>query len=73
MDPWWNPVAEDQASDRAYRTGQTRPVTIDCLVTKGTNEERIVELHHHKRDLAELLELLPRPIGRAGSEPILQS
>ena len=42
-------------------------------VTKGTNEERIVELHHHKRDLAELLELLPRPMGRAGSEPILQS
>ena len=48
MDPWWNPAAEDQASDRAHRIGQTRPVTIYRLVAKGTIEERIVALHHHK-------------------------
>ena len=55
MDPWWNPAVEDQASDRAHRIGQTRPVTIYRLVTKGTIEEQIVDLHHRKRDLAERL------------------
>ena len=55
MDPWWNPAAEDQASDRAHRIGQIRPVTIYRLVAKGTIEEQIVALHHHKRDLAERL------------------
>jgi SNF2 family DNA or RNA helicase len=55
MDPWWNPAVEDQASDRAHRIGQQRPVTIYRLVTKGTIEEKIVELHHHKRDLADSL------------------
>ena len=79
MDPWWNPAVEDQASDRAHRIGQTRPVTIYRLVTEGTIEEQIVDLHHHKRDLAdqllegtdaagrlnadELLELLRQPLG----------
>ena len=63
MDPWWNPAAEDQASDRAHRIGQTRPVTIYRLVAKGTIEERIVELHRHKRDLAErLLEGADAPV-----------
>ena len=57
MDPWWNPAVEDQASDRAHRIGQTRPVTIYRLVTSGTIEEKIIELHKHKRGLAkELLE-----------------
>ena len=55
MDPWWNPAVEDQASDRAHRIGQTRPVTIYRLVTKGTIEEQIVDLHEHKRDLADQL------------------
>ncbi|MGB6045777.1 MAG: DEAD/DEAH box helicase, partial [Pirellulales bacterium] len=55
MDPWWNPAVEDQASDRAHRIGQQRPVTIYRLVTKGTIEEKIVELHHRKRDLAQQL------------------
>ncbi|MEC4853466.1 MAG: DEAD/DEAH box helicase, partial [Jaaginema sp. PMC 1079.18] len=54
-DPWWNPAVEDQASDRAHRLGQKRPVTIYRLVTKGTIEEKIVQLHHHKRDLADSL------------------
>ncbi len=57
MDPWWNPAVEDQASDRAHRIGQTRPVTIYRLVAAGTIEEKIIELHKHKRGLAkELLE-----------------
>lgn len=52
MDPWWNPAIEDQASDRAHRLGQTRPVTIYRLVCKNTIEEKIVKLHQEKRDLA---------------------
>jgi len=55
MDPWWNPAVEDQASDRAHRIGQTRPVTIYRLVTQNTIEEKIVQLHHQKRDLADSL------------------
>lgn len=55
MDPWWNPAVEDQASDRAHRIGQQRPVTIYRLVAKNTIEEKIVDLHHHKRDLADSL------------------
>ncbi len=52
MDPWWNPAIEDQASDRAHRIGQTRPVTIYRLVCKNSIEEKIVQLHQEKRDLA---------------------
>jgi SNF2 family DNA or RNA helicase len=55
MDPWWNPAVEDQASDRAHRMGQTRPVTVYRLVAKDTIEDKIVALHHHKRDLANSL------------------
>ncbi|MDR1612612.1 MAG: DEAD/DEAH box helicase, partial [Planctomycetota bacterium] len=53
MDPWWNPAAEDQASDRAHRIGQLRPVTVYRLVAADTIEERIVDLHRRKRQLAE--------------------
>jgi superfamily II DNA or RNA helicase len=55
MDPWWNPAVEDQASDRAHRMGQQRPVTIYRLVARNTIEEGIVDLHKHKRDLADSL------------------
>lgn len=55
LDPWWNPAVEDQASDRAHRIGQTRPVTIYRLVMKDTIEEQIVDLHAAKRDLADSL------------------
>ena len=55
LDPWWNPAVEDQASDRAHRIGQTRPVTIYRLVMKNTIEEKIVDLHASKRDLADNL------------------
>ena len=55
MDPWWNPAVEDQASDRAHRIGQQRPVTVYRLVTRGTIEEKIISLHRKKRDLADSL------------------
>ncbi len=55
MDPWWNPAVEDQASDRAHRIGQQRPVTIYRLVASNTIEEKIVKLHSKKRDLADNL------------------
>jgi len=53
VDPWWNPAAEDQAMGRAHRMGQQRPVTVYRLVTAGSVEERIIELHRDKRGLAE--------------------
>jgi superfamily II DNA or RNA helicase len=53
VDPWWNPAVEDQATARAHRMGQTRPVTVYRMVTRGTIEERILELHEKKRHLAE--------------------
>ena len=55
LDPWWNPAVEDQASDRAYRMGQQRPVTIYRLVAAHTIEERILALHAAKRELADAL------------------
>lgn len=55
MDPWWNPAVEEQASDRAHRMGQTRPVTIYRLIAKHTIEDKIVALHQHKRELANSL------------------
>ncbi|TWU06149.1 DEAD/DEAH box helicase [Stieleria varia] len=55
LDPWWNPAVEDQASDRAHRIGQQRPVTIYRMILAGTIEEKILNLHATKRDLAESL------------------
>ncbi len=52
-DRWWNPAVEDQATDRAYRIGQTRPVQVHRLVTEGTVEERVAELLTRKRSLAD--------------------
>jgi SNF2 family DNA or RNA helicase len=52
-DRWWNPAVEDQATDRAYRIGQDRPVQVHRLVTEGTLEDRIAELLTSKRGLAE--------------------
>ena len=52
LDPWWNPAVEEQATSRAHRMGQTEPVTVIRLVSKGTIEEAILELHGKKRDLA---------------------
>jgi len=53
FDRWWNPAVEDQATDRAYRIGQTRMVTAHKLVTAGTVEERIAGVLDDKRALAD--------------------
>ncbi len=55
LDPWWNPAVEDQASDRAHRIGQKRPVTVYRLVAQNTVEDKIVALHARKRELAQSL------------------
>ena len=53
VDRWWNPAVEDQATDRAYRIGQTRPVQVHRLITAGTIEAKIAELLTRKRGLAD--------------------
>lgn len=52
-DPWWNLAAQDQATDRAHRIGQTQKVTVIKLVAKGTIEENIIRLQERKQRLAE--------------------
>jgi SNF2 family DNA or RNA helicase len=52
-DRWWNPAVEDQASDRAWRIGQDRPVQIHRLISEGTIEDRIAVMLNEKRALAE--------------------
>jgi superfamily II DNA or RNA helicase len=54
-DPWWNAAAQAQATDRAYRIGQTRPVFVHSLVVSGSVEERILKLQQRKRQLSESL------------------
>jgi len=56
FDPWWNPAAEAQASDRAHRIGQTRPVTVYRLLTRGTVEEKVLRLQAKKRSLASAID-----------------
>lgn len=51
MDPWWNPAVEDQATDRAHRIGQEKPVMVYRIVAQNTIEEEILRLHDTKRDL----------------------
>ncbi|MDX8387351.1 MAG: DEAD/DEAH box helicase [Ghiorsea sp.] len=53
FDPWWNPAAEDQATDRAHRIGQDKPVFVYKLTTVGTVEEKILEMQDRKRELAK--------------------
>ncbi|SED97445.1 Superfamily II DNA or RNA helicase, SNF2 family [Streptomyces sp. 2231.1] len=53
FDRWWNPAVEEQATDRAYRIGQTQPVQVHRLVTEGTVEDRIAEMLESKRALAD--------------------
>lgn len=52
-DPWWNPAAENQATDRAYRIGQDKEVTVYKLIARGTVEEKIQALQVNKADLAK--------------------
>jgi SNF2 family DNA or RNA helicase len=53
VDRWWNPAVEEQATDRAHRIGQTKPVQVHRMMTTGTIEERIAELLARKRALAD--------------------
>lgn len=55
LDLWWNPQAENQATDRAHRIGQTHTVEVIHLITKGTIEEKILELQNKKRILSDKL------------------
>ncbi|MET8134177.1 DEAD/DEAH box helicase [Streptomyces sp. NPDC005251] len=52
-DRWWNPAVEDQATDRAYRIGQTQPVQVHKLIAEGTVEDRVAEMLRQKRELAD--------------------
>lgn len=53
IDPWWNPSAENQASDRAYRIGQTKTVFIYKMITRDSIEEHILELQQRKKNLMQ--------------------
>ncbi|MER6242709.1 DEAD/DEAH box helicase [Streptomyces griseorubiginosus] len=55
FDRWWNPAVEEQATDRAYRIGQTQPVQVHRLITEGTMEDRIAEMLESKRALADAI------------------
>jgi hypothetical protein len=55
LDPWWNPAVEAQAIDRAHRIGQTRQVFAYRLITRGTVEEKVIELQDTKRNLADAI------------------
>ncbi|OEC57845.1 MULTISPECIES: DEAD/DEAH box helicase [Pseudomonas] len=61
FDPWWNPAAERQATDRAYRIGQNKPVFVYKLIARGTVEEKIQQLQQRKADLAQ--SVLSAPAG----------
>jgi hypothetical protein len=51
FDPWWNPAAEEQATDRAHRIGQKNTVNVIRLITRGSIEEQVVKLSQRKREL----------------------
>lgn len=71
LDPWWNPAVEDQASDRAHRIGQERPVTIYRFIMKNTIEEKIINLHEHKRNLANELLSGQGTTGKLSNEDLM--
>ena len=54
-DPWWNQAAQNQATDRAHRIGQTKAVSVYKLIVKGTIEEKIVKMQESKKDLADAI------------------
>ncbi len=72
LDPWWNPAIEDQASDRAHRIGQTRPVTVYRLISQQTIEEKIVRLHLEKRNLADQILSASDQSARFSTRELLQ-
>lgn len=71
LDPWWNPAVEDQATDRAHRIGQTKPVTVVRIVAQGTIEEAVMGLHAHKRALASGVLEGTEAAGKMGTEELM--
>jgi superfamily II DNA or RNA helicase len=75
LDPWWNPAVEAQATDRAHRIGQSRPVTVYRLLTRGTVEERVRRMQERKRTVIDGatgdLEGVPRNWSAADLESLL--
>ena len=53
FDPWWNPAVENQATDRAYRIGQDKPVFVYKLITNQSIEEKILALQKNKANLTQ--------------------
>ncbi len=72
LDPWWNPAVEDQATDRAHRIGQERAVTVYRLVSKGTIEEQIIDLHANKRELVASVLSGTDQAGRMDTEELIE-
>jgi SNF2 family DNA or RNA helicase len=74
-DPWWNPAAQDQATDRAHRIGQDKPVFVHRLIVAGSVEERMLGLQRRKRLLAGAVIAAPdaasQPLGEAEIEHLL--
>lgn len=64
-DPWWNPAVEDQATDRAYRIGQTKKVFVYRIITKNTVEEKIQKLKAIKRNLVDSVISVDRNITKS--------
>ncbi|MFA0811665.1 DEAD/DEAH box helicase [Microbulbifer epialgicus] len=54
-DPWWNPAVENQATDRAYRIGQDKPVFVYKFICENTVEEKIIDMQAHKQALADAI------------------
>ena len=71
MDPWWNPAVEDQASDRAHRMGQQKPVTVTRFIVEHGIEEKILALHAQKRDLASTLLSDTHQVAKLGVDELL--
>ena len=71
-DPWWNLAAQDQATDRAHRIGQTKDVTVFRLIAKDTIEEKIVKLQETKKELADaVLSGETKSLGAMSKEELL--
>ncbi len=66
LDPWWNPAVEAQATDRAHRIGQTRPVVVYKVVSENTVEEKILELQAKKKELFDSVVSSKGSVGGSG-------
>ena len=72
-DPWWNLAAQNQATDRAHRIGQTKDVSVFRLIAKGTIEDRILEMQEKKKDLADaILSGQSESLGQLSKEELLE-